>query len=137
MTNQSLTPELIVNDFQRTLHFYTSILGFSIDYERLESKFAMLSIEGSQIMIYERNGSWETGAFEHPLGRGISFQIKVSTIAHLLSNLRNNHVALYQQPTEAWYRKGDVEVGHLEFLVQDPDGYLLRFAQSLGERKTV
>jgi catechol 2,3-dioxygenase-like lactoylglutathione lyase family enzyme len=137
MTNQSLTPELIVNDFQRTLHFYTSILGFSIDYERLESKFAMLSIEGSQIMINERNGSWETGAFEYPLGRGINLQIGISTIAPLLTNLKSNNIVLYQEPEEVWYRKGNAEAGHLEFLVQDPDGYLLRFAQGLGERKRV
>lgn len=137
MTNHSLIPELLVNDFQISLHFYTSILGFVVDRERPESKFAMLSIEGSQIMINQRNGSWETGAFEYPLGRGINLQIKVLTIANLLANLKSSHVALYQQPEEAWYRKGNVEVGHLEFLVQDPDGYLLRFAQSLGERKTV
>lgn len=137
MTNQSLIPELLVNDFQQSLHFYTSILGFTIDNERLENKFAMLSIEGSQIMINQRNGSWETGAFEYPLGRGINIQIKVLTIANLLANLKSSHVALYQQPEEAWYRKGDVEVGHLEFLVQDPDGYLLRFVQSLGDRKTI
>jgi len=137
MSNHPLVPELLVNDFQRSLRFYTTVLGFVVDYDRPESKFAMLSIEGSQIMINERNGSWETGAFEYPLGRGINLQIGISTIAPLLINLKNNNIVLYQEPEEVWYRKGNAEVGHLEFLVQDPDGYLLRFAQSLGERETV
>lgn len=35
---------------------------------------------------------------------------------------------------EAWYRKGDFEVGQRQFLVQDPDGYLLRLVEGLGER---
>ena len=36
---------------------------------------------------------------------------------------------------EKWYRKNDKEVGHKQFLVQDPDGYLLRFFQDLGIRE--
>jgi hypothetical protein len=41
---------------------------------------------------------------------------------------------LYEQPNDAWYRIGELEVGRREFLVQDPDGYLLRFAEDLGTR---
>jgi hypothetical protein len=41
---------------------------------------------------------------------------------------------LYEQPNDAWYRIGELEVGRREFLVQDPDGYLLRFAEDLGRR---
>jgi len=36
---------------------------------------------------------------------------------------------------ESWYEVGsDKEEGQIEFLVQDPDGYLLRFIEPLGER---
>ena len=35
---------------------------------------------------------------------------------------------------EKWYRKNDTEVGNKQFLVQDPDGYILRFFQNLGMR---
>jgi hypothetical protein len=37
-------------------------------------------------------------------------------------------------PVEGWYRTGGVETGQRQFLVQDPDGYLLRLAEVLGER---
>ena len=60
--------------------------------------------------------------------------LKVDNIDPLLESLKGNNHALYQKPEENWYRKGAVETGHKEFLVQDPDGYLLRFAQDLGER---
>jgi lactoylglutathione lyase len=33
-----------------------------------------------------------------------------------------------------WYRHDDIEHGQTQFLVQDPDGYLLRFMQDLGQR---
>ena len=33
---------------------------------------------------------------------------------------------------ENWYRQEDKLLGNKEFLVQDPDGYLLRFSEDLG-----
>ena len=35
---------------------------------------------------------------------------------------------------EKWYRRDGFEVGNRQILVQDPDGYLLRFTEDLGER---
>jgi hypothetical protein len=35
---------------------------------------------------------------------------------------------------EKWYRMNDSKVGNRQFIVLDPDGYLLRFVQDLGER---
>lgn len=134
MTFNFLIPELIVFDFQKSIDFYTKILGFKIEYDRPEKKFAMLSYEGGRLMINERNGLWETDRLEYPLGRGINFQIQASDIESLIASLKKNNYKLYEDLQENWYRKGDKEVGQKEFLVQDPDGYLLRFAQDLGER---
>ena len=35
---------------------------------------------------------------------------------------------------ERWYRKNGAEVGNRQFVVADPDGYLLRFFEDLGSR---
>lgn len=134
MPQNSLTPELTVFNFEKSLHFYTKILGFKVEYDRPEKKFAMLAFQGSKIMINEKNGVWETGELEYPLGRGINLEITISDIDVLMQSLKANNIALYQEPEDNWYRKGTVEIGNREFLVQDPDGYLLRFAQDLGER---
>jgi catechol 2,3-dioxygenase-like lactoylglutathione lyase family enzyme len=131
MISNPLIPELLVFSFEKSLYFYTQLLGFKIEYDRPEKKFAMLSFQGSQIMINERNGWWETGKLEYPLGRGINLQIDIDNIAPLVETLLHNKINLYQKPEDNWYRKGDKEVGNREFLVQDPDGYLLRFAQDL------
>lgn len=136
MKSNSLIPELIVFNFEKSINFYTKILGFKVEYDRPEKKFAMLSLQGSQIMINEKNGWWETGKLEVPLGRGVNFQIEVDDVVPLVKSLTDNNYRFYQKPEEAWYRKGNAEMGHKEFLVQDPDGYLLRFAQDLGERST-
>jgi hypothetical protein len=35
---------------------------------------------------------------------------------------------------ENWYKVNNKKIGNKEFLVQDPDGYLLRFSEDMGER---
>lgn len=134
MQTKMLVPELLVTDFQKSLKFYVEILGFKVLYDRPEKKFAMLSFEESKLMINERNGWWETGEMEYPYGRGINLQIDADNVLDLVNTLKQNNWELFQEIEEAWYRKNDKESGHKEFLVQDPDGYLLRFAQHLGER---
>jgi catechol 2,3-dioxygenase-like lactoylglutathione lyase family enzyme len=130
----ALVPELDVSDIQRSISFWCDLLGFQVAYERPAAKFAYLEREGAQIMLCQINGSWQTGALEHPLGRGVNFQIEVSDVELPLGRLREKAWPLFREPAEAWYKTGDEESGNLEFLVQDPDGYLVRLSQSLGSR---
>jgi len=58
----------------------------------------------------------------------------VDTLDNLLHSLQEHSYPLFAKPAEQWYRQGQILLGRCEFLVMDPDGYLLRFAQSLGER---
>ena len=67
-----------------------------------------------------------------PFGRGINLQMTVDSIEPILVSLRDAQWPLYEEPNEAWYRAGSCERGQREFLVQDPDGYLLRFVEDLG-----
>ncbi|MBV8913318.1 MAG: VOC family protein, partial [Acetobacteraceae bacterium] len=77
---------------------------------------------------------WITGALEPPFGRGLNLQMTVDDIQPILSALLGAGWPLFLEPEEKWYRAGAIEAGVRQFLVQDPDGYLLRFSQSLGER---
>ncbi len=132
MIYNALVPELSVSDFAVSLRFYTVVLGFRIEYQRPEDRFAYLSYQGSQIMIEQAHGTWETGPLEHPYGRGVNVEIGVERIAPLIEALRTDGYPLMVEPHERWYRRDDRVVGRQQFLVMDPDGYLLRFAQSLG-----
>jgi catechol 2,3-dioxygenase-like lactoylglutathione lyase family enzyme len=138
MKPNSLVPELSISDFEKSIEFYTRILGFTIEYQRVDEGFAYLSLGEAQIMIDQigKTRTWKTGEFKHPLGRGVNFQIKVvENIDTLLKRLSQNNVELFLKLEEKWYRKEDYEVGNKQFLVQDPDGYLLRFFEDLGTRK--
>ena len=44
-------------------------------------------------------------------------------------------VKLFLEVEEKWYRVDDQEAGNRQFLVMDPDGYLLRFTEDLGVRQ--
>jgi catechol 2,3-dioxygenase-like lactoylglutathione lyase family enzyme len=130
----ALVPELTVSDIRESLSFWCGLLGFEIAYDRPAARFAFLVRERLQVMLCERNGRWEPAEMRRPFGLGINFQMTVERVAPILAALESADWPLYEQPREAWYRVGDQERGQREFLVQDPDGYLLRFAEDLGTR---
>ncbi|MCK4715162.1 MAG: VOC family protein, partial [Candidatus Aenigmarchaeota archaeon] len=118
MKFNKLIPELCVSDLKRSLHFYTDIVGFKIEYQREESKFAFISLGGAQMMLEENsNSAWKTGRLEHPFGRGVNFQIEVNAVKPLLERLKKHDYPIKSMPREKWYRKGDNLLGVREFLV--------------------
>jgi len=129
-----LIPEFAVGNLADSLHFWCDLLGFRIAYQRPEDGFAYLERGGAQVMIEVSRGDWRTGDWQRPLGRGVNFQIFVDHLEPLLDALARAKWPLFRAPHEAWYRIGDREWGQRQFLVQDPDGYLLRFALPLGRR---
>lgn len=129
-----MVPELLVTDINKSLAFWRDVLGFDVAFHRLEKGFAYLDRNGVQVMLDQRNDNWETGEMEQPFGRGINLQMTVPAIAPLLEALEKAQWPLYQGPYEKWRHTGDVQSGCREFLVQDPDGYLLRFYEDLGCR---
>ena len=130
-----MVPELSVSDFNKSLSFYRDLLGFKVRNQRQNPDFAYLELERVQIMIEQiHQGAWITGSLDSPFGRGVNFQMELSDISSVYSQLKTAQVELYRELSEAWYDIGDKLSGQREFLVQDPDGYLLRFSQYLGEK---
>lgn len=133
-----LKPELYVSDFARSYHFYVEILGFTVEYTRENPKFAFLSYQGSQIMIQEIDpneaAEYITGGFEYPFGRGINFQINTDNLKKLINAIKKNNYPLRRGMKDSWYKVNNVLSGNRQILVQDPDGYLLRFSQNIGEK---
>ena len=52
----------------------------------------------------------------------------------IYNNLKSSGYKIAFEIEENWYRQDDKLLGNKEFLVQDPDGYLLRFSEDMGER---
>lgn len=135
--NGEIIPELKVLNFQESLDFYTKLAGFEVLYDRPENDFAMLAMNGARLMIEglnEKSRVWKVGKLEKPLGRGMHLQIKVEKVDSLYNNFKTANYPIFFEMEDKWYRKDNDKVGNRQFLVQDPDGYLLRFFEDLGSR---
>jgi catechol 2,3-dioxygenase-like lactoylglutathione lyase family enzyme len=136
----ALVPELDVGDLDRSIGFYVQVLGFRIRYERIEERFAYLEREGAELMLEEAAGPgrrFRTAPLEPPFGRGVNLQIRVADARALLARVREADAQLIVDLEERWHRRGGDEVGNRQFVVADPDGYLLRFFEDLGSRPCV
>lgn len=122
-----MIPELSVFDINLTKKFYSE-LGFKIEYERVEDKFVFMSFQDSQFMFEQiHDDGWNIGELVYPLGRGINFSIAVDDIEELYQLVNNLNIELYRELTINIYQVNEIEEMQIEFLIQDPNGYLLRF----------
>ena len=127
--------ELMVSDHPRSRAFWTGALGFDIAYERPKQKLSCLQHpDGAQVMIYQRDGDWETGPMDHPYGRGVVVQVYVTDANATAARIVSAGLPFYVELREKWRDWGDRLGGQREFLVQDPDGYLVMVAERIGER---
>ena len=126
MKFNSLIPELSVSNIEESKNFYLN-LGFEIKYERKENKYCFLQLEENQIMIEEENDNWNTGKMEYPYGRGINISMTVSDVEKMYEKLKAKNIRFYLELEIHEYRVNNETFKDKEFLIQDPDGYLLRF----------
>jgi lactoylglutathione lyase len=139
---QPLVPELSVVDLERSLSFYCGLLGFEVLFDRPEDRFAYLSFHGSELMIEEDRPSegvsspWIIEPLDYPRGRGLNLSIACPDAVALVARLQEGNVSLQKPLEDKWYRVKEAFHGERNFLVQDPDGYLLRFAEDLGVKSS-
>jgi lactoylglutathione lyase len=131
----ALLPEMIVSDIKSSLKFYCKVIGFRVEYERPEDGFAFISYHGSQLMLEQdrfKESPWRIEPLEKPYGRGMNLSIECPDVSVLARNLELSGHTLRKPIEEFWYKEDKQLQGESNFLVLDPDGYLLRFAQDLG-----
>ena len=130
-----IIPELSVSNLEKSLVFY-QLVGFKIEYERPENKFVFLSLGEIQFMLQEvsKDDKWDIAPLIYPFGNGINFQLEVENVEKIYEILKENNYDITFKMEENWYRQDNRLLGNKEFLVQDPDGYLIRFSEDLGEK---
>ncbi len=121
-----LIPELSVSNIENSKQFYLS-LGFSVLYERVEDKFCFLELDGCQLMIEETNDNWNTGKLEYPYGRGMNISMEVKDIDSIYYKVKEKAYPIFRDMQVDKYQVDDKVYFDKEFLIQDLDGYLLRF----------
>ncbi|NLM09203.1 MAG: bleomycin resistance family protein [Clostridiaceae bacterium] len=121
----SLTPNLMVEDVNKTIEYYEKVLGFELSMNVPKTgKFdwAMMKHENVEIMFQERNNLIE----EYPVlnektpGGGLTFYIRVKDVKKLHDELKEKaNIVLDLQKT--FY-------GTEEFAIIDINGYILTFS---------
>lgn len=129
-------PELSVTNLENSLNFY-KIAGFKVEYDRPKNKFAFISLDEIQFMLQEiaNNDKWNVAPLSYPFGNGINFQLEVENLDEIYNSFKNSNYKITFDIEENWYRQDNKLLGNKEFLIQDPDGYLLRFSEDLGEKE--
>jgi catechol 2,3-dioxygenase-like lactoylglutathione lyase family enzyme len=129
-----VVPELLCTNLAVTKCFYLDTLGFEIRYERTDETFAYFSLAGADLMFEQVDGPgrrWITGELQKPFGRGVNLEIKVADVSGLYARVQMNALeSIYLPLEQKSYAIGNDAVVVRQFIVQDPDGYLLRFSQA-------
>ncbi|CAH1561091.1 Glyoxalase [Vibrio jasicida] len=130
-----VVPELYCFNIEISKSYFINVLGFSLKYERVEEKFAYLTLDGVDIMLEGIDGNsrkWVSGELEAPLGRGVNFQWDVIDIESIYTRVYEQAPDSLYLPLECKsYQCGNVTVIQKQFIAQSPDGYLFRFCQDV------
>jgi catechol 2,3-dioxygenase-like lactoylglutathione lyase family enzyme len=121
-----LTPNLIVSDVGRSLAFYRDVLGFTVAATVPDASPYVFAIVQSGFVEVFLNAPEpaiaEYPAFKgRPIGGTLTLFIEVVDIARAHESLKDR-VKIVMPLERKWY-------GVTEFAFQDPDGYLITFAE--------
>lgn len=123
---KKLTPNLIVADVSRSIDFYRSVLGFTLEQTVPDVEpfvFAILRSGAVEIFLNAPGPAYEEyPAFkDRPIGGSLTLFIEVEDIRASYDLLKDRVQVVLPLETK-WY-------GLTEFAFLDPDGYVITFAQ--------
>ena|SRR5262245_7941737 len=127
---KKLTPNLLVANVERSLAFYEHVLGFDRGFTVPEqSPFVFASVNSGPVEIFFNDAATaikEYAAFAgKPLGATGTMYIEIEGVDALHDRLKVANVPIVMPLATQFY-------GMREFAIEDPDGYVVTFA----ERKT-
>ena len=125
-TLKKLTPNLVVSDVQRSISFYCDVLGFTKTMNVPdEPPYAFAAVQSGDIEIF-LNSAESAGEEYHAFkdrqpGGTLTLFVEVADVAGLYASLKSK-VRVILPLENKWY-------GVTEFAFEDPDGWLLTYAQ--------
>ena len=130
----ALVPELDVADLARSRTFYVDLVGFTELFGRPHEVFVYLRLGRADLMLEEADGPgrrFRTAPLEVPFGRGMNLQIEHPFLDSAHDRLVAAGASLVVPLEERIYETGSTAVRVRQFVVADPDGYLLRLQQHI------
>jgi catechol 2,3-dioxygenase-like lactoylglutathione lyase family enzyme len=117
---------LIVENLDRSLHFYTGVLGLKLGHR--SGDYAQLDTGVTRLALYSRSAMAKTlgMSLERPGSNAPGFEIgfKVADVDAAVDEVVARGAALAVPPTERFW-------GQRTAYVRDPDGHLIELAQDL------
>lgn len=122
-----ISPNLMVEDVKKTAEFYQNVLGFDIGMavpDEDNPVWASLSRGNVEVMLQEKKSlAGEYSVFSgREVGGTFNLYIETNDIQNLYDACKSNNVPIVKDMNKTFY-------GADEFAIQDPNGYVLVFAQ--------
>lgn len=123
---RKLTPNLVVSNVERSVGFYRDVLGFSVEVTVPEAApYVFASVQSGPVEIFlnapEAAGAEYPAFKDRPIGGTLTLFIEVSDAGAAYDSLKDR-VKVVMPLEKKWY-------GSIEFAFEDPDGYVLTFAE--------
>jgi lactoylglutathione lyase len=123
---KKLTPNLIVSNVERSIAFYRDVLGFDVAFTVPEaSPFVFAAVQSGPVEIFlnaPEPAIVEYPAFkDRPIGGTLTLFIEVAGVGAVHEAI-TDRVKIVMPLERKWY-------GMTEFAIEDPDGYLITFAE--------
>jgi catechol 2,3-dioxygenase-like lactoylglutathione lyase family enzyme len=115
---KKMSPQFHVADMERSLEFYTKVLGFDIDF-RYEDFYAGIVKDGCSIHLKLLDSTSIEKSESKRSKEDLDLVFSVDGIEDLYQELSNKPVTFVQPLRNMPYGK--------EFYVTDPDGYIIAF----------
>ena len=124
---KSLTPNLIVSNVERSIAFYRDVLGFTLVTTVPDaSPFVFAIVQSGPVQVFlnaPEPAIAEYPAFkDRPIGGTLTLFIDVQNVKGSHDELQDK-VKIVMPLEHKWY-------GVTEFAFEDPDGYLITFAEN-------
>ena len=114
-------PEFFVRDIERSVAFYTERLGFTV--LRQEPDFAVVALGKSHVLLAAEAHTSRQWLDAGPRGVGLNVRIMVDDDA-VYRRAQAGGVPITQEIASRSY-------GLRDFIIVDPNGFMLRFAQAI------
>lgn len=125
MKHLALTPNLNCKDLPRSIRFYQDVVGLELHRtvpDQAPFVFAWMKSPGSDVAVFLN----DRAAAEQPAepSAAMSLYFVIDDLAATFARAKQHGARIVKEPFDQFY-------GMREFLCQDPDGFLLIFAQEL------
>lgn len=132
MSFKKLTPNIMVEDINKTIAFYRNVLDFELKMtvpEKDNYEWALMTNGDTEIMFQTRESiTKDIPAFkDKPVGGSLLFYFDVEKINKLYAQLKGK-TTMVQDIHATFY-------GAVEFAIEDCNGYILTFAESSTTEK--